>query len=262
MTIKAIVETTEGLPEAIQELYQPIEGGEGFRLNVEPAGGYELQDVSGLKSALSKERGEADRLRKEVSRFKDIDPDRAREAMTKLHDLEQIDPEAAADKIAQQKIEAATKQLLGKHKDEITAREERIKALQGNVEKLLVDQVATVALSEAKGSVKLLLPHVQRSTRVIEREGKFSVEVVDDDGNVKINGKGDPITISELVAEMRASDEFGRAFEASGKSGAGMAQINGSGGGTATARSKGSWTGKKDDRLAAIHSKFPNLPER
>ena len=262
MTIKAIVETTDGLPEAIQALYQPIEGGEGFRLNVEPAGGYELQDVSGLKSALSKERGEADRLRKEVLRFKDLDPDRAREALGKLEELEKIDPEAAADKIAQQKIEAATKQLLGKHEKEIGTREERIKQLQGNVEKLLVDQVATAALSEARGSVKLLLPHVQRSTRVVERDGRFAVEVVDDDGNVKINGKGDPITISELVAEMKASDEFGRAFDASGKSGAGMAQMNGSGGGTATARSKGSWTGKKDDRLAAIHSKFPNLPER
>lgn len=262
MTIKAIVETTDGLPEPIQELYEPLEDGNGFRLKVEPAGGLELQDVSGLKSALTKERAEAERLRKEAQRYKDLDPDKAREALEKLEELEQIDPSKEADKIAAQKVEAATKQLLTKHEKELTSHKDRAEQLQRTVEKLMVDQVATSALSEAKGSVKLLLPHVQRNTRVVERDGKFAVEVIDDDGNVKINSKGEPITITELIAEMKSSDEFGRAFEASGQSGAGMARANGTGGGAASSRQRGNWTGSKTDRTAAIQNKFPDLPER
>jgi hypothetical protein len=72
-----------------------------------------------------------------------------------------------------------------------------------------------------------------------------------------VNGKGDPMSIREFVAEMKASDTFGRAFEASGASGSGMTPGGGDGGGRNT--KKGDFGGSKKDRVEAIKSKFPDL---
>lgn len=261
MTLKAIVETTDGIPEALREFYQPTEDGKGFKLSVEPVGGFALEDVSGLKSALGKERTEADKLRRVAEKFRDLDPDKARDALTRVAELEALDPTKEADKIAATKVEAATKQLLTKHQAEVASREERIGHLAKTVEQLLIDQAATAALAEARGSVDLLLPHVQKYTRVVERDGRFSVEIVDGEGNARINGKAEAFTIKDLVAEMRASDTFGRAFEASGQSGAGKALANGGAGGSGT-RKPGDWAGGREGRLNAIANKFPDLPVR
>lgn len=229
MAIKAVVETTDGLDDALKGLYVERDG--KFVLDVEPVDGIALEDVTGLKTALGKERTTRETLEKQVIKFKDIDPDKAREALAKLDELAQIDPAKEADKIANTKFEAAKAQLLEKHTGEITTRDERISHLTKTVESLLIDQAATAAIAEAKGSVDLLLPHVRSHTRVKEVEGRFTVEVIDKDGNVKIaDAKGAPQDIKGLIAEMKASEIFGRAFEASGNTGSGKQPSNGAGG--------------------------------
>jgi hypothetical protein len=227
--LKAVVETIDAVPEAVRGFYQETDG--KFFLQVEPVDGYALEDVSGLKNTLGKEMTLRKRLEKDVLKFKDLDPDRAREALAKLEELGNIDPLKEADKIVSERLEAAKKQLLEKHGEELKTRDGRIGQLTKTVESLLIDQAATAALAEAKGSVELLLPHVQRHTRVREADGKYFVDVVDKDGNARIgNAKGDPMTIADLVQEMRKSETFGRAFDGSGQSGGGKPPGNGGGG--------------------------------
>lgn len=230
MSLKAVVETIDAVPEAMRGLYAENDG--KFILQVEPVDGFALEDVSGLKSTLGKEMTRRKALEKDVLKFKDIDPDKAREALAKLEELGNIDPTKEADKIANTKFEAAKAQLLERHNGELQTRDGKIGKLTKTVENLLIDQAATAALADAKGSVDLLLPHVQRHTRVRENDdGTFAVEVVDKAGNARIgNGKGDPMTIKELVQEMRQSDAFGRAFEGSGQSGGGTPPGGGGGG--------------------------------
>lgn len=230
MSLKAVVESIDVVPEAVRGFYQETDG--KFILQVEPVDGYALEDVQGLKTTLGKEMTLRKKLEKDVVRFKDIDPEKAREALSRLEELGNLDPAKEADKIANTKFEAAKAQLLDKHKGEIEAREGKIGSLTKTIESLLIDANATAAIAEAKGSVELLLPHVQKHTRVREAEGgKYLVEVVDKDGNARIgNAKGDPMTISDLVQEMRRSDAFGRAFEGSGQSGSGKQPGNGGGG--------------------------------
>lgn len=263
MILKAIVETTDGLPDEIKDFYEPVEG-VGFKLKVEPAGGYELDNIQGLKSALGKERTTREALEKSVAKFKDLDADKAREAMEKLEELSKIDPEKEADKIASTKFEAAKSELLKRHEAEIKAREERISKLNGFLQETLVDQEAIREISEAKGSVDLLLPIVRKYMRVKELDsGKFFTEVVDDEGNGRIaDAKGSPMTTKDLVAELRASEKFGRAFDASGTQGSGKQPITPAAGGAGNQSGKGSWVGGKSDRLAAIATKFPDLPVR
>lgn len=252
MALKAILEKLEDAPEATRSFYRESEG--KFILDVEPANGYALEDVSGLKSALGKERTSREALEKQVVKFKDIDPEKALAALKELEELKAIDPTKEADKIASTKFEAAKSQLLEKHTAELKVRDERVGHLSGTIDSLLREQRAAVALAEAKGSVELLLPHVLKSTRTVERDGRFDVEVVDAEGNVRIDGKGNNMSIKDLVAEMRQSESFGAAFQASGKSGSD--KPGGSASGKPTA---GNFGGSKEDRVAAIRSRFPDL---
>jgi hypothetical protein len=235
MALKAVLNDSSALTEALKPFYVEKDG--KFVLDVEPVEGFALEDVTGLKSALGSERTSREKLEKQIAKFKDLDPDKAREALTKLDELSKFDPEKEADKIASKKLESATAQLLEKHTQEIGAKEQRITTLSGAVDKLLRRSAATQAIAEEKGSVDLLLPHVLEHTRVKETDSGFEVEVIDVKGNVRIaDGKGTPMTIAGLVAEMRQSEKFGRAFEASGKSGSGKPPGNG-GGGAATKKS-------------------------
>lgn len=254
MALKAVVESLDGMDDGSKSLYVERDG--KFILDVEPVGGFSLEDVTGLKTALGKERTAREQAERLTAAFKDIDPAKAREALAKVSEWGNLDPTLEADKIANTKFEAAKAQLLEKHAAEIAERENRVGHLSKTVESLLIDQVATAALAEAKGSVELLLPHVRAHTRVKEVDGKFTVEVVDRDGNARIaNSKGETMDIKGLVADMKASETFSRAFEASGNSGSGKVPSNGA----TPAVTKGNFGGDKSERIAAIAARFPEL---
>lgn len=260
MALKAIVDKVEDLPEAIQGEYTKMDDGR-YRLIVTPVEGFELDDVGSLKNALGAERTAKAQLEKDFLKFKDLDPVKARDALKKLKELGDIDPEKEADKLANTKFEAAKSQLLEKHESEVKARDERNGFLTKKLENLLIDQVATTALAEAKGSVTLLLPHVRANTRVVEDNGDFKVEVIDKQQNVRIgDSKGAPMTIKDLVTEMRNSDEFGRAFEGDGTSGGGKRPGNG-GGGTPTLK-RSTMSAKEKGDYAREHGQdaFLKLP--
>ena len=267
MPIKAVVETLEDAPEALREHYTERDG--KFVLGVEPAAGFELGEIEPLKNALGAERGINEKMRRELERFGSVwdkdrkawthafEPDKAKAALAELEDLRKLDPASEADKIANAKFESAKSQLLEKHSSELQEREGRIGHLSSAVQALLIDQAATAALAEAKGAVDLLLPHVKAHARVKEVDGRFVVEIVGTDGNGRIaDSKGTPMTIADLVAEMRGSEKFGRAFDGEGHSGSGKEHDNGQGGAVTLANMGGS----PDERRAAIAKRF-KVPE-
>jgi len=55
----------------------------------------------------------------------------------------------------------------------------------------------------------------------VEDSGELVTRVVDQAGNPRVNGKGEYLSIKDLVSEMRESEVFGRAFEPSGTTGSG-----------------------------------------
>jgi hypothetical protein len=106
---------------------------------------------------------------------------------------------------------------------EIETRDQKIGKLAGAYRKVTVTQAATQAISEAKGRVKPLLPHVEAVTRVRETaDGSYAVEVLDAAGNVRIgDSQGNPLTIAQLVAEMKTDEEFAPLFEGHNAGGSG-----------------------------------------
>lgn len=253
MALKPFFDDPSEIPQGMEDLYVEHDG--RHVLDVAPDNGWALEDVSGLKSALSKERASAQTLAKRVETFGDLDPGKAKEAMERLKELEQIDPTKEADKIATTKFEGLKTQLLEKHKGEVAKMADENTRLRGSLEKILVDQAATQALAEAGGSVRLLLPHIRSSTRVVQSDkGDFMVEVVGADGNARIGSKnGDAMTLKELVEEMRDSDDFGAAFKASGMSGSGKSASSSAAPQMAVSGNIG---GSRDERAAHFAKKY------
>ena len=203
----------DGLDEGFKSLYED-NGADGYTLAVDG-----IEDTSALKATVNATRRERDELAKQARAWKELGktPDEIAELVARVSEDELKKAEKAGewDKLKAQLLESKQKELAVK--DEETAR------MRSALEDHLVTSTAVTAIAELKGIPQLLLPHVKSAVRVVDDNGKYVVHVVDENGTQRINSKGDPLTIKDLVEEMRQSDVFGRAFEATGTSGGGAA---------------------------------------
>jgi hypothetical protein len=121
-----------------------------------------------------------------------------------------------------EQIEAVKAQLIDSHGREKEQLQAKLSKMEKSLESALITSVAAQALAEQKGSVRLLMPHIERQTRLREVDGKYTVEVIGTDGNPRLSGNDAHVmSISELVVEMKSQNDFASAFEGSGASGTG-----------------------------------------
>jgi hypothetical protein len=238
--LKLAVDSLDGMDEATKAFY--VEDNGKFKLAVDG-----LEDTSGLKSALQKERRDRAELEKKVKRWDALgkSDDEISELLKRHEETQQTEAERKGE---WDKLRA---QMNEKHAAEIKARDEKLTAKDKAVAKYLIDSAATAAIAEAQGNARLLLPHVQQHVRVVEEGGEFIVRVVDAKGDPRVNAKGEHLTISELVAEMRQSEDFGAAFKGAGHSGGGTPPGN-SNGGTPTNIKRRSDLKTRADRVAFV----------
>jgi hypothetical protein len=242
--LKAIVDSLDGIPEPLQELYTLKDG----RYFLDADG---VEDVTGLKNAHESEKAarkaakeESARLAAQLKAFEGIDPAKYKELTDKLAEIDKN--KEAAEKEALEKKGAwdqLHKQLTEKHSTELAAvqaaldkvtkdKDARIASITGLLETHLVDAQATSAIAAAKGVPELLLPAMKPFIRVVEKDGEFQVVVLDKAGQPRIaNGKGEPFTIGAFVTELASDPVYARAFEPSGAGGSGARPGAGTGGG-------------------------------
>src|SRR5690606_22284973 len=103
------------------------------------------ENVSGLKSALGKTQEEAKTLKQRMTAFADLDPDAAREAMTKLEELRNAIPE---DKV-KDRIASLETQLKTKHEKEAKALREQADRLRSQLDHRVRRADALAAIAEA-----------------------------------------------------------------------------------------------------------------
>lgn len=234
--LKAIVDDVSGVPEALRSYYEPIEGDDAgdlagkFRLKVEGSHGFALDNTDSLKTALSAEREKARQLDTSLKSFEGIDAKKAKEALARIAKIGDLDPAKEADRIAAEKVEAIKTQILGEVEAKETQWTGREKQLVGELNRVLVDSAALSALAAHKGNPKLLQRVVTDRLKLVEKDGQFAVEVVDDKGLPRIkDARGTPMTVEDLVLELKGDKTFGVAFEGSGKSGGGTPPASGGG---------------------------------
>ena len=219
MALELIIDTLDASPEATRSLYVPF--GEKFKLDVSG-----LEDTSGLKSALDKERKTARELERQSTAWKSLG-----KTPEEIQALVEAQTQAETDKLAKNgEWDKLRGQMNDKHAQELAAVTGKVADKDKALSKYLVDASATAAIAAAKGVPELLLPHVRASVKVIEENGDYAVRIIDANGNPRVNGKGEFLSINDLVGEMRGSEIFGRAFEGSGATG----------GGSSSTQSKGS----------------------
>jgi polyhydroxyalkanoate synthesis regulator phasin len=252
--LHAVVSDLNTVPETFRPAY--VEKNGKFVLNVTPAEGFVLENVTGLKSALDGERAAKEAAEAKLKPFNGLDPDAARNAIavaTQYGDvtpekarqlaadvarLTAIDPNVEADKIAEEKVKRAKAAMEGtfstketEYQSEIKTRDTAIDGLKGQLRGLLVTNQIKAELSKLNpvegvdDAIELL---AERSIRTVEKDGKFEVQVVDAAGNIRHKLDGStlvPLTVSDLMSEIKEAKPG--LFQAEPKGGVGITPGNG-----------------------------------
>ena len=218
-----VVDSVDVVPEQFRPLYVEGQGdnagkfvvGDTFKGIVEAITGFNKSNKT-LRNELKTVKGKQVDL-SPLSVYGD-DPKTIAEA------VEAAITEAGAGKNSDVKkaVEAAKQAMAEGHAQELQKHAQRNEGLQGQLYKLLVENAATSAIAEAKGIPKLLMPFVQNQVNVVEEDGEFKVQVVDDKKEVRYGMTGSPMTIKELITEMKSQEEYGRLFESETPGGGGM----------------------------------------
>ena len=215
-------------------------------LVVEAVDGVALEDVTGLRSSLERERTKSKELKAKLEAFGDVAPEAAQEAMKKVGEMAGWTPE---QKVKEQ-IELQTKQVAEKWQAEVGKRDAAIRDLTGQLEENLITAQATGAIAKAKGRLRLLLPHVKAATKLVKNDqGKLVARVIDERGTELISRRDrsdSPMSIEEFVESLRGSDDFAGAFDATDASGSGSG--GGGGGGSTTPARQGGTAPKRIPR--------------
>ncbi|ARQ95347.1 hypothetical protein [Bradyrhizobium phage BDU-MI-1] len=228
--LKAIVTDLNAIDEAHRGFYVAKDG--KFFLNVTPVDGFQLDNTTGLKTALGAERNNVSVLQAQLKPFEgldvaaartamerigafgDITPEAAKTAIETAARLQALDPEKQADQIANTKLETFKSQVTAQFNLKETEYGVKIKGLE-DTNASLVGQLKDLMgqsqiksevaksnpLDDARDAVELLVGQYVRTSM---KDGKVVVDVIDANGNPRIkDAAGTPFTVADLVAEIR-----------------------------------------------------------
>lgn len=213
-----VVDTIDKVPEEFRGLYKETDG--KFKLDSEnPIVNTFVSTHSKLSKALEAER-KMTKKGPDLSGLKDYGSTVEEIAANVAKKIEEAS--TGADKDAQKNLEKIKATLAEAHTKALGEKDTTIQGLTGQLYTLLVENSATAAISEHKGVPELLMPFIKNQIKVITVDGKQIPRVVDAQGDIRYSGAtGEPMTIGELVKEMKANEKFARLFESDAPSGGG-----------------------------------------
>jgi hypothetical protein len=214
------------VPQDFRGLYVEGDNGE-FKLDSDNAGVKSaVAAVVRLNEALNASRQEARTLKSsqvDLSPLTDFGDTPEAIAATVKDKLKAFEDELAKGKDAKLNLDKIKEDLAKTYAKESEGKDARINALTGQLYDLMVKNDATRAIAEEKGDVELLMPFVTQQVKPVEEDGQFKVFVVDNEKERRYSGTtGQPMTIKELVQEMKGQERYGKLFESTTPSGPGM----------------------------------------
>ena len=213
MPLPAVVESLDEIPEIARDEYRQDADGKRFIREAVAGPG---DDLAELKRALEREKAERRKFARLAEERGSVDPEeyKALKAAQEAREREEAERKGHFDKIIAQKD--------SQYQQELSKRDADLKAALSAVEKYVLDAEIAQAVSAQKGKLKILAPHVKAQLKAINEGGQYRVAVIDADGDERFNPKTNaPMTVAELVAEMRLDSDYEAAFEASGATGGG-----------------------------------------
>jgi len=223
MALKQTLEASEfeTLADPLKEHY--TKDGDGYKLETD----FVPEDTSALKSALQKEREARKDLVKEIAKYKDIDPDKARAAQVKLDEIEQKQLEDAKE----------YEQLKGKLAGEKQAAVDAVKSefepkLQKTQSKLREVMIRKALQDEALKHDPISAESIEAFVELAEKQVSM-----DDELNLVIEGSTSN-DISEFVKNLSETPKFGVFFKPDVAAGSGASTQKKAGAGTKTTEKK------------------------
>lgn len=221
MALKAKIAKLEDVVEAFRGEYTKGEDG-----------AYYLA-VDGIESipavvAIQRKREEVGLLNRQLKeKYDGVDIDDLKAAKVKLAELEAGNRGGKNDeKIVE--LTNTVKQLTAQAASEKAALEEKVTKAVSEKDRYIRKAEIVRELQAAGGNPTFLEHHLEPMLRVVD--GK--VVVVDDSGNPRIkNSMNEPLTLKDVIADLKTKPEFGGAFASQAAGGSGAS--GGSGGGSA-----------------------------
>ena len=213
-----IVDDLTTVPEQFRSLYTEDPVDKKFKIN--PSFASVAGAIDGLNGALRNERKATSALRgqkdigvilKETFGLATVE-----EVKAKLEELNLVVAEKSKVDPAKLRAEIA-KTFEGKEEGHRV----QMAKMQGTLDKHLIDSASATALAENKGNLKLLLPIIKQSAVVVADGDDFVVRIRDAAGDYRGNGAGGFMTVQDLVKELKASSDYGVAFQSEAPSGGG-----------------------------------------
>lgn len=224
--LKFKIAKLEDADEAVRGLYK--QDGNEFVLQVEglPAG----DDGKELRSALEAEREENRTLKADLRKY-GMKPDEVSKLKKDYADL-QKSVKDGDNKGAQ--WESEKQELITSHTAAIAEKDKAIARYKDSAYRFAIDNVIDAAIVNEKGNPELLRHVVKQFVQPFEDDqtGNIFPRVLNEKGQPATFGtKGEPKTVEQLVAELKANAKYQQAFGASGSSGGGTPAGGGGGGG-------------------------------
>ena len=239
MALKAVVESLEGVDDALHGEYTEAEDGK-FYLSVD--GVDNLPTVKGLANTLKRFKEvapDASRLKSKMDRLAELEGFgglelSAEEVAERLQELDEL--KATGDGKVDEKIEALRetyekrqKALADRHGTEVETLREELSKRDRHIARREIDNALQSALAKVKSIED------SREAQIDHLKSRHEIKVVDDDGDyraVVVTDLGD-VDIETFVDSWSRSDAAAWAMPASGNKGSGA---KGQGGGTGSAR--------------------------
>lgn len=214
------VDDPQLVPEAFRPIYVEKDGAHTIAENYLPL----AHLASGLQKSLAASRAEAKIAKAKgtidlsaLAEYGDTPVTIAEKVKTQIADLtEQL---SKGLKLDPEKIKA---EVAATFTTQLKDKDTQLTAMGTTLSRHLISAEATRAIAAEKGVPELLMPHINSQVKVVRNGEEYSVAVVDKDGDARISGvTGQPMTIVDLVKEMKATTVFGRAFESTVAAGGG-----------------------------------------
>lgn len=216
MPLPVAVESLDAIPENARGAYRQDADGKRWLLDAEDFS-TEGEDVGALRRAHERTKAALREKERKLLDLQGVDAEEYKtlKAEREAREREEAEKKGHYDKLLAEKDKAYAKEL--------ETKESERRAALAAVEEYVIDAQATAAIVSAKGKARLLLPLVKAQLKATKGEdGKYRVMVLDSDGEERRNPKTSaPLSIAELVAEMKADPDLGQAFEGSGATGGG-----------------------------------------
>lgn len=214
--------TIDTVPEAFRSLYEETD--EGFTLAEAHVG--VATAVQGFTTSLTKSRAEAKTAKQatvDLSPLSEYGGSAEEILATFTTQMDEYQSQIADSGKAKLNLDKVKDDLNKAHAVSLAASDKRSEALRGQLYNVIVKNEAVTAISAQKGDAKLLMPFVERQIAVKDAEdGQYRAYVVDDAGDQRYSvTTGEALTIQGLVAEMKASADYGKLFTSEAPSGGG-----------------------------------------